>query len=72
MITLTDEAAAKVKDLIEAEGEPELALRVAVALPQDAQESPVPERNAVRGEPCLQGAGKGAPGLLGQVREALV
>lgn len=30
MITLTDEAAAKVKDLIEAEGEPELALRVAV------------------------------------------
>ena len=30
MITLTDEAAAKVKDLIDAEGEPELALRVAV------------------------------------------
>ena len=30
MITLTDEAAAKVKDLIEAEGEPQLALRVAV------------------------------------------
>ena len=30
MITLTDEAAAKVKDLIEAEGEPDLALRVAV------------------------------------------
>ncbi|MEY2403494.1 MAG: iron-sulfur cluster insertion protein [Acidimicrobiaceae bacterium] len=30
MITLTDEAAAKVKDLIEAEGEPALALRVAV------------------------------------------
>ena len=30
MITLTDAAAAKVKDLIEAEGEPELALRVAV------------------------------------------
>jgi iron-sulfur cluster assembly protein/iron-sulfur cluster insertion protein len=30
VITLTDEAAAKVKDLIEAEGEPELALRVAV------------------------------------------
>ena len=30
MITLTDEAAAKVKHLIEAEGEPELALRVAV------------------------------------------
>jgi iron-sulfur cluster assembly accessory protein len=30
VITLTDAAAAKVKDLIEAEGEPELALRVAV------------------------------------------
>ncbi|HEV3225659.1 MAG TPA: iron-sulfur cluster insertion protein ErpA [Acidimicrobiales bacterium] len=30
MITLTDAAAEKVKDLIEAEGEPELALRVAV------------------------------------------
>ena len=30
MITLTDAAATKVKDLIEAEGEPELALRVAV------------------------------------------
>ena len=30
MITLTDTAAAKVKNLIEAEGEPELALRVAV------------------------------------------
>jgi iron-sulfur cluster assembly accessory protein len=30
MITLTDQAAAKVKDLIEAEGEPDLALRVAV------------------------------------------
>ena len=30
MITLTDAAASKVKDLIEAEGEPELALRVAV------------------------------------------
>ena len=30
MITLTDNAAAKVKDLIEAEGEPDLALRVAV------------------------------------------
>ncbi len=30
MITLTDAAAAKVKDLIEAEGEPALALRVAV------------------------------------------
>ncbi len=30
MITLTDNAATKVKDLIEAEGEPNLALRVAV------------------------------------------
>ncbi len=30
MITLTDAAAGKVKDLIEAEGEPALALRVAV------------------------------------------
>ena len=30
MITLTDAAATKVKDLIEAEGEPDLALRVAV------------------------------------------
>ena len=30
MITLTDTAASKVKDLIEAEGEPNLALRVAV------------------------------------------
>ena len=30
MITLTDAAAEKVKDLIEAEGEPALALRVAV------------------------------------------
>jgi iron-sulfur cluster assembly protein/iron-sulfur cluster insertion protein len=30
VITLTDAAAEKVKDLIEAEGEPELALRVAV------------------------------------------
>ena len=30
MITLTDAAADKVKDLIEAEGEPDLALRVAV------------------------------------------
>ncbi len=30
MITLTDSAASKVKDLIEAEGEPNLALRVAV------------------------------------------
>src|SRR3954449_9073219 len=30
VITLTDSAASKVKDLIEAEGEPELALRVAV------------------------------------------
>ena len=30
MITLTDAAAAKVKDLIEAEGEADLALRVAV------------------------------------------
>ena len=30
MITLTDNAASKVKDLIEAEGEPDLALRVAV------------------------------------------
>ena len=30
MITLTDSAASKVKDLIEAEGEPSLALRVAV------------------------------------------
>ena len=30
MITLTDSAATKVKDLIEAEGEPNLALRVAV------------------------------------------
>jgi iron-sulfur cluster assembly protein/iron-sulfur cluster insertion protein len=30
MITMTDSAASKVKDLIEAEGEPELALRVAV------------------------------------------
>jgi iron-sulfur cluster assembly protein/iron-sulfur cluster insertion protein len=30
VITLTDNAAAKVKDLIEAEGEPDLALRVAV------------------------------------------
>ena len=30
MITLTDSAADKVKDLIEAEGEPALALRVAV------------------------------------------
>ena len=30
MITLTDTAAAKVKDLLEDEGEPELALRVAV------------------------------------------
>ena len=30
MITLTDSAASKVKDLIESEGTPELALRVAV------------------------------------------
>ena len=30
MITLTDSAASKVKDLIDAEGEPNLALRVAV------------------------------------------
>ena len=30
MITLTDSAASKVKDLIAAEGEPDLALRVAV------------------------------------------
>jgi iron-sulfur cluster assembly protein/iron-sulfur cluster insertion protein len=30
VITLTDAAATKVKDLIEAEGEPDLALRVAV------------------------------------------
>jgi iron-sulfur cluster assembly accessory protein len=30
VITLTDTAATKVKDLIEAEGEPDLALRVAV------------------------------------------
>jgi iron-sulfur cluster assembly protein/iron-sulfur cluster insertion protein len=30
MITLTDSAALKVKELLEAEGEPELALRVAV------------------------------------------
>jgi iron-sulfur cluster assembly accessory protein len=30
VITMTDTAAAKVKDLIEAEGEPDLALRVAV------------------------------------------
>jgi len=30
VITLTDAAAGKVKDLIESEGEPELALRVAV------------------------------------------
>ncbi|MFZ6003636.1 MAG: iron-sulfur cluster insertion protein ErpA [Actinomycetota bacterium] len=30
MITLTDSAATKVRDLIEAEGEPNLALRVAV------------------------------------------
>lgn len=30
MITLTDTAASKVKELLEAEGEPELALRVAV------------------------------------------
>jgi iron-sulfur cluster assembly accessory protein len=30
VITLTDNAASKVKDLIEAEGEPNLALRVAV------------------------------------------
>ena len=30
MITLTDTAAVKVKELIEAEGQPELALRVAV------------------------------------------
>jgi iron-sulfur cluster assembly accessory protein len=30
VITLTDNAATKVKDLIEAEGEPDLALRVAV------------------------------------------
>lgn len=30
MITLTDQAAAKVKELLDAEGEPELALRVAV------------------------------------------
>src|SRR5690348_18206437 len=30
MITLTDAAADKVKDLIDAEGEPDLALRVAV------------------------------------------
>ncbi|MEZ5219119.1 MAG: iron-sulfur cluster insertion protein ErpA [Ilumatobacteraceae bacterium] len=30
MITLTDNAAAKVKELLDAEGEPELALRVAV------------------------------------------
>ena len=30
MIALTDAAASKVKDLIEAEGEPDLALRVAV------------------------------------------
>jgi iron-sulfur cluster assembly accessory protein len=30
VITLTDAAASKVKDLIDAEGEPELALRVAV------------------------------------------
>ena len=30
MITLTDSAASKVKDLIQAEGEPNLALRVAV------------------------------------------
>ncbi|MGI8664390.1 MAG: iron-sulfur cluster insertion protein ErpA [Acidimicrobiales bacterium] len=30
VITMTDAAASKVKDLIEAEGEPELALRVAV------------------------------------------
>jgi iron-sulfur cluster assembly accessory protein len=30
LITLTDTAASKVKDLIEAEGEPDLALRVAV------------------------------------------
>jgi iron-sulfur cluster assembly protein/iron-sulfur cluster insertion protein len=30
VITLTDTAAAKVKELLEAEGEPELALRVAV------------------------------------------
>ena len=30
MITLTDSAAAKVQELIQAEGEPSLALRVAV------------------------------------------
>ena len=30
MITLTDSAATKVKDLIQAEGDPALALRVAV------------------------------------------
>ena len=30
MITLTDTAAVKVKELLDAEGEPELALRVAV------------------------------------------
>jgi iron-sulfur cluster assembly accessory protein len=30
MITLTDNAASKVKELLDAEGEPELALRVAV------------------------------------------
>jgi hypothetical protein len=50
----------------------ELALRQAVALPEDAQEGPVAERHAVRGELRLQRAREAAPRLLGQVREALV
>jgi len=49
----------------------QLALREAVALPQDAQESPMSERHRVLGEPRLHGAREGAPRLLGQVREAV-
>jgi len=50
----------------------ELALRQPVALPEDAQEGPMAERHAVRGELGLQRAREAAPGLLRQVREALV
>src|SRR5262249_62391412 len=48
-----------------------LALRQAIARPQDSQERPVAEAHAVRGETTLQVADEGAPGFLGQVREAV-
>jgi len=50
----------------------QLALRDAVAHPQDAQEHPVSERHVVLCEPHLQRALQAASGVLDEMRDTVI